>query len=148
MRRPFHLVAAVVAATSLAACGDDTTSSDSSHMNGGMGRERQGHDGMGHGGDSPVVAGARRIEVSATSFEFDPDRIRVDAGEDVAIVLTSDDILHDFTVDELDAHVTADADETADGGLRAEEPGRYAFYCSVSGHRAAGMEGTLVVEAR
>jgi plastocyanin len=84
--------------------------------------------------------------VSASSFAFDPDEIEVKAGEDVAIVLTSTDILHDFTIDELDAHVAADAGETAAGGLRADGPGSYTFYYTVSGHREAGMEGTLVVE--
>jgi plastocyanin len=130
----------------LTACGDtdsDATAHDgmSSSPMDGMG------DGMGHGQSSPVTDGARRIEVDATSFQFDPDEITVEAGEDIAIVLTSDDVLHDFTIDDLDAHVTADEGETAEGGLRADEPGRHAYYCSVAGHRDQGMEGTLIVEA-
>ena len=148
MRRSTTLFLARVAASSLvlAACGDtdDTTSADmpmsDSSRDGTMGG------GMGHDESSPIADGARRIEVTATSFEFDPDEITVTAGEDVAIVLTSEDLLHDFTIDELDAHVAADADETNEGGLRAGEPGRYTFYCTIAGHRAAGMEGTLVVE--
>jgi plastocyanin len=154
MRRSLTLLLALVATSSLvlAACGDndDSTSHDmpmsDSGMDGPMGGDL-GHDGaMGHGETSPVADDARRIEVTARSFEFDPDEITVTAGEDVAIALTSEDLLHDFTVDELDAHVAADADETAEGGLRADEPGRYTFYCTVPGHRAAGMEGTLIVE--
>jgi len=100
----------------------------------------------GHGESSEVIDGAREIAVSASSFAFDPDEIEVTVGEDVAIVLTSTDILHDFTIDDLDAHVAAAAGETATGGLRADEPGSYSFYCTVQGHRSAGMEGTLVVE--
>jgi cytochrome c oxidase subunit 2 len=154
MRRSTTLFLALVATSAfvLAACGDtdDTTSTDmpmsDSGMDGTMGGS-MGHDGaMGHEETSPVADGARRIEVTATSFEFDPDEITVTAGEDVAIVLTSEDLLHDFAIDELDAHVAADADETNEGGLRADEPGRYTFYCTVTGHRDAGMEGTLVVE--
>ena len=61
-------------------------------------------------------------------------------------MLTADDLLHDFTIDGLDAHVAADKGETAEGGLRADEPGRYTYYCSIEGHRAQGMEGTLIVE--
>ncbi len=154
MRRSTTLFLALVATSAfvLAACGDndDTTSADmpmsDSGRDGTMGGGT-GHDGaMGHNESSPVADGARRIEVTATSFEFDPGEITVTAGEDVAIVLTSEDLLHDFTIDELDTHVAADADETNEGGLRADEPGRYTFYCTVAGHRAAGMEGTLVVE--
>jgi cytochrome c oxidase subunit 2 len=155
MRRSTTLFLALGATSSLllAACGDtdDTTSTDmpmsDSGMDGAMGGG-MGHDGgMGHNESSPVAAGARRIELAATSFEFDPDEITVTAGEDVAIVLTSEDLLHDFTIDELDVHVAADADETNEGGLRADEPGRYTYYCTVAGHRDAGMEGTLIVEA-
>lgn len=135
----------------MAACGSDDDPSVP-----GNGDASTGHDGAmtgnggGHmgGGDnaSPVSADARRIEVTANSFEFDPDEIRVDAGENVAIVLTSEDILHDFTIDELDAHVAAERGQTEEGGFTADEPGRYTYYCTVAGHRDAGMEGTLVVE--
>jgi len=116
---------------------------------GGMGDGGMG-DGTGNGGisnedNSPVADGARRVEVTAMSFEFDPPQVTVEAGEDIAITLTSDDVLHDFVIDELDAHVAADRGETAVGGFRADEPGRYTYYCSVPGHRDAGMEGTLFV---
>ncbi len=150
-RTTFFLAAIVLAALLLAACGSDDgghgdmpmgDSSATSMGMGGMGSMG----GMDHGDNTPVVEGARRIEVTASSFAFDPAEITVQAGEDVAIVLTSDDVVHDFTVDELDTHVAAPAGGTAEGGLRADEPGRYTFYCTVSGHRAAGMEGTLIVE--
>ena len=105
-----------------------------------------GHDEGGHNESSDIAADSRRIEVTGDSFAFDPAEIRVDAGEDIAIVLTSTDILHDLTIDELDAHVAADRGETAEGGFTADEPGRYTYYCTVAGHREAGMEGTLIVE--
>lgn len=154
MRQRLLLVAAVTAAALVfAACSDDSSTTSDSHMNGGMGSMSSttmgsmGHGGMGgHGDNSPVADGARRIDVAAHSFAFEPDEIHVQSGEDVAIVLTSDDVLHDFTIDDLDTHVSADAGDTAEGGLRADEPGRYTYYCTVEGHREDGMEGTLVVE--
>lgn len=103
--------------------------------------------GAGTQGDaSPVADGAVEIAVIADNFTFDPDEITVTTGDDVAIVLTSVDILHDFVIDELDANVAAERGETATWGFRADRPGRYTFYCSVPGHRQAGMEGTLIVD--
>ena len=105
-----------------------------------------GHGPGRHGAISPVAAGAVEIAVSADDFAYDPDGITVTLGDDVAIVLTSIDILHDFTIDEFDAHVVAERGETAIGGFRADRPGLYTFYGSVPGHRQAGMEGILIVE--
>ncbi len=159
MRRVILITFSLLVATGLlAACGSDDSddadmgSSDTSTADDTM-DETDGMDDMtsmdgteDHGESSDVAEGAREIEVNASSFAFDPAEIEVQAGEDVAIALTSTDILHDLTIDELDTHVAADAGETATGGLRADEPGRYTFYCTVAGHREAGMEGTLVVE--
>lgn len=96
--------------------------------------------------ETPVGADARRIDVVGDALRFEPAEITVHAGEPVAIVFSSTDILHDFTIDDIDAHVAADAGETAEGGLSAPTPGRYTFYCSVPGHREGGMVGTLIVE--
>lgn len=147
MRRSLTAVplSLLVFSLGLAACGDDDVPVGS--PKGSMSEQMDDDPGDMHDHDesSPVAAGARRVEVSATSFEFDPDEMTIDAGEDIAIVLTSDDILHDFTIDDLDVHVAAGRGETAEGGLRADEPGEYTYYCTVAGHREAGMEGTLVV---
>ena len=142
-RRTIALAALATGSLLLAACGDDDdTATDMPGM------EDDGHGGDGHDDareDSPVVEGAREIEVTADDFAFDPDEITADVGEDLVIVLTSVDFLHDLTIDELDAHVAADRGETAEGGVRADEAGTYTYYCSVPGHRQAGMEGTLTV---
>jgi cytochrome c oxidase subunit II len=150
-RRLVIPLSAFLVAGLLAACGSDDDSTQSDRPSG---MPMDGTDDMddmddhmdgGHRDPSPVAEGAREIIVSADDFTFDPDEITVRVGEDVAIVLTSIDILHDFTIDELDAHVAADRGVTATGGLRADEPGRFTFYCAVAGHREAGMEGTLAV---
>ena len=137
MSRPFVLVAAAVAVgVLLAACGGGDSSTPAV----------PGDHAMGHGDNSRVAEEAREVPVAATSFRFEPAEIHARVGEKLAVALTSADILHDFTIDDLDAHVAADPGKTARGGLVAREPGRYTYYCSVPGHRQAGMEGMLIVE--
>jgi cytochrome c oxidase subunit II len=113
------------------------------HRGGGMGQHR----GRGHqGGDAPTTPGAREIDVTAKSFEFTPDEITIQTGEDVTIVMKSTDIFHDFVVKGEGHIVGAKAKKTKQGGLRIDEPGTYRFWCSVPGHRSAGMKGTIVVQ--
>lgn len=142
--RALVMLTLVVALITLAACGSGGGGSGDSAGSGG-----DSMPGMDHmGGDdeaSAVAEGARRVEVEAGDFSFDPDEITAKAGEDLEIVLTSGDIVHDFTIDELDVHVSAARGETNSGGVTGADPGRYTFYCSVPGHRSAGMEGTLIV---
>jgi plastocyanin len=141
-RRTIAITAVLGGSLLLAACGDDDSTTSGSASSAEQDHGDDGHDDEG----TPVADGAREIEVVAEDFAFDPSEITAEAGEDLAIVLTSGDMLHDFTIDELDVHVAAQRGETATGGIAADEPGTYTYYCSVAGHRNAGMEGTLTVE--
>lgn len=68
------------------------------------------------------------------------------AGEVAFELVNDDDVFHDLTVEELGDQTVAEADPgVTDTGTVALEPGDYTFYCSVPGHREAGMEATVAV---
>ena len=96
--------------------------------------------------NAPTKKGARRIKVTARSFSYEPKKITIDAGEDITIVMKSTDIFHDLKVKGEGHIVGADAGAKEKGGLRIDKPGTYKFWCTIPGHRAAGMKGKIVVE--
>lgn len=104
------------------------------------------------------------------AISYEPDTVTVKAGEVVELTVENTlDILHDLTIDEMDAdvftgevaghghgdmgggaddaalHVGLEAAGSSTVRFRAHEPGEYTFYCTVPGHREAGMTGTLIV---
>lgn len=101
----------------------------------------------GGGESSPTIPAAREITVASTAFRFDPAEIHVRAGEDVTIVLTAGDMTHDFTIYGLGFHIVAAPGQDGRGSFHAPStPGRYDAYCSIPGHRQAGMTATVVVD--
>ena len=67
-------------------------------------------------------------------------------GQKVTIALHSKDAVHDFTVQGGDTVVEVGGGKTKTGSFKLAKPGKYTFYCSVPGHEAAGMKGTLTVK--
>jgi len=55
-------------------------------------------------------------------------------------------ILHDFTIDQLGVTSGTLSRGQATAVTINAAPGTYQFYCSIPGHRQAGMRGTLTVE--
>ena len=92
------------------------------------------------------------VHVSAESgFRFSPSEIRVPRGATVQVDFSDDDLgsPHDFQTlgQAADARVVAWPGETHTFYFRAARtPGRYAFICTLRGHRDAGMTGVIVVE--
>lgn len=110
---------------------------------------------------------AANYEVKSTDMEFGPKRITIKKGETARFVLTNAGAVeHDFTVDKIkgkakvveetgshakghsgaSVHVSAAPGKSGALDFTPSESGTYEFYCTVSGHKDAGMKGTLVVE--
>jgi plastocyanin len=61
-------------------------------------------------------------------------------------VINRDHAGHSFDIDSLGIHVQLPPDSTTAIAIKPAGPGRLEFYCSVPGHREAGMVGTIAVE--
>ena len=84
--------------------------------------------------------------VSASISGFDQSSFDVEErdGKVSFTIQNADTFGHDFTVDELGVKVPLGPNETVEAAFEAQ-PGTYTFYCSIPGHREAGMEGTITV---
>ena len=87
------------------------------------------------------------LTIPMQDVKFLTEDITVNKGDNVLITLVnSDPIRHDFTIDELDIKVDLwDEGQVFNLGFTAEREGTYSFYCSIEGHRLAGMEGTITI---
>lgn len=92
-------------------------------------------------------AAAHEIEAQDPAV-FSVNELTVKPGDTITMTNTGF-LQHDFTVDELGIHeVTPGNGDTVTITIPDDaEAGEYEFYCSVPGHREAGMFGTLIVEA-
>jgi plastocyanin len=104
------------------------------------------------GGAASSAAGAStKLALSADpkgAFAYDTKRLSAKAGA-VSVTLTNSSPLeHDVSI-ETSAGVVLGTTPKFAGGAKTLTlhlaPGTYKFFCSVPGHRQAGMEGTLTV---
>jgi uncharacterized cupredoxin-like copper-binding protein len=101
------------------------------------------------GGDDAAgdVEPSAVLEVEGGEMYYEPDRLVAIAGE-VTVTLDNVGIVeHDFLIEEmgdLDVVGMVDPGQSATGTVELE-PGTYTVYCSVPGHRNAGMQATLEV---
>jgi uncharacterized cupredoxin-like copper-binding protein len=96
---------------------------------------------------SAPAVGPSKIPIAARNFRFAPSKLTIASGQRVTIALKSLDGPHDFVVNGSGLTnkkiVTVQAGKAATGKLVLPKAGKYQFYCSLPGHRAAGMRGTI-----
>jgi nitrous oxide reductase len=110
---------------------------------------------LGLSGVRPVLRGQERAPrrrefiITASDYEFTPDRIEVAHEDIVKIELEGEDQPHGFAIDEYRILKRVLPDRTTAFEFRADRPGTFSYYCSISadpGCRA--MRGTFVVRAK
>ncbi len=97
--------------------------------------------------DRGEAADTRRIEITASRYEFTPPRIEVQRGETVELVLRSADTDHGFAIKPYGVKLKVPkGGASVTATFLADKAGRFPFSCSEycgSGHRR--MKGELVV---
>ncbi len=127
MRKSWKLVFACAALLVLVGCG---------------GQKPQASGGT-TGGQTGGASGA--ISVEATEFAFSPSKISTTAGTKTIELKNKGTIEHDLKIDALKVetgNVAPGSSKSVSADLKA---GTYEFYCSIPGHKEAGMVGTLEV---
>jgi heme/copper-type cytochrome/quinol oxidase subunit 2 len=89
------------------------------------------------------------FRIEAGSFAFQPAELRVRQDDLVKIVFHAADMPHSFTIDSYRIAKRASAGQTVVFEFRADQSGRFPFYCSLKiDDKCAQMKGELVVQAR
>lgn len=132
------LILLTTMALALAACGGG----GSSATTGGGGGATTSGGGGGGGGQTIALAADPN-----GALAFDKTQLEATAG-DITIDFTNDSSLqHDVVVEGNGVNEASDKITGSKTSLTLNlKPGTYTFFCSVDGHRAAGMEGKLVVK--
>jgi len=113
---------------------------------------------------------ATEITLDAADFAYSPASVTVPVGAPVVLTLkNSGHVEHDFVIEKIDVksvlkkdsgsaahhahgeemdfdlHISAQPGDTSVLEFTISEPGTYTFFCSVVGHKEAGMFGELIV---
>lgn len=147
------LLALLVASIALVACGGGSDNSSSTTATTGA----EESSGAAAGGEKTSEESSGGGTASTLEFEADPNgelaftttEETAEAGK-VTIDFNNPQALpHDVKIETSGGEEIGGTETVSDGSTSASvdlKPGTYTFFCSIPGHREAGMEGTLVVK--
>jgi len=130
--------------------GKEFEAQDNEDQFGGEGEEKAGGEAAakpeaaakGPGGTLKLAASPTDIAYDTTSLESKPGKVTIDFNNPAPLE-------HDVAIEDEGGKQIADSELIAQGETSVSTelaPGTYTFYCTVPGHREAGMEGTLTVK--
>ena len=108
----------------------------------------------------------KAVTLTLNEFQFQPAEITANVDQPIKLVLKNNGtVLHDFVSTDAmvevmeehgaehdmagmqtNMHAAIEAGQQSTLEFKATQPGTYTFYCTIAGHREAGMEGKLIVK--
>ena len=163
MKKIIALFALLLAALALVACGSgSSSSSEETGAVAGAAQEAEekaeeaGEEAEGKAEEvekeAESATGGSTVEVEADpsgNLAFTSEEITAKAGKDTIKFTNESPVPHDVKIEDSNGKELGGTEITSEGSDTAEvelQPGTYTYFCSVPGHRQAGMEGTLVVK--
>lgn len=146
MKKLASLLVLALVAAALVACGDDDSTTTTTTSEAGSGAAAEGGEKAGGegGGETLEFEADPSGELAYTSTSETSG-----AGEVTIDFKNPQGLSHDVAIEDPKGGTVAQTDVIGEGETSAKgnlKPGNYTFYCSVPGHREAGMEGTLTVK--
>jgi plastocyanin len=146
------LLVLALASAALVACGGGNDNTTTTATEGGGGANAAPESGKDAGGGGGGAAGGATIK-----FEADPNgelaytttEASAKAGKVTIDFNNPQSLTHDVAIEGSSGETIGKTDLIAGEETSTEvdlKPGTYTYYCTVPGHREAGMEGTLTVK--
>jgi plastocyanin len=149
MKKVAVAFALILAALALVACGsssDDSSSTSAettgtTQTDGGATNEAAG----GSAGSAAVLD----LEAASSGLAYASDSAEAKAGKVTLNFTNPQALTHDAAIEDSGGKTIGKSELIAEGSDSTTvdlKPGEYTFYCTVPGHREAGMEGALTVK--
>jgi uncharacterized cupredoxin-like copper-binding protein len=146
MKKLASLLVLALVSAALVACGDDdeaaTTTTEETPAGAASGEKAGGNEGG--GGVSLEFEADPGGDLAYTTTEASTE-----AGEVSVDFKNPQGLSHDVAIEDSKGETVGKTEVIGEGETSETvnlKPGKYTFYCSVPGHREAGMEGTLTVK--
>jgi len=165
MKKLIALFALLLAAVALVACGGggSSTSEETSGVAGAVEEAEETAEEAGEEveekaeeakkeAEGGTAGSGASIDVEADpsgNLAFTSGEISAKAGKDTVNFTNSSPVPHDVRIEDENGKELGGTETISEGSESATvnlKPGTYTYFCSVPGHRQAGMEGTLTVK--
>jgi uncharacterized cupredoxin-like copper-binding protein len=148
MKKLAALLALALASVALVACGGSSNSNEENTATT-TGAEETSATG-GEGGESSGGSSTLQFEADPNGqLAFTTTKATTKAGKVTIDFKNPQALPHDVKIESSGGEEIGGTETVSEGSDSATvnlKPGTYTFYCSVPGHREAGMEGTLTVK--